>query len=221
MLLLQVISAYIVLLGSVVFHEYFHAWMGRKLGDESPLLSSRLTLDPRPHIDIVGTVILPLFLLFNAVFFSGTALLFGWAKPVPINLYNLKNPKKDMMLIGASGPLTNLTLAFCFTIIFKTGILPANSLAESFVAFAILLNLVLGIFNLIPLPPLDGSHILAGFLSPQAEMKYMKIQSFSIFILIFMWITGVLGLIIYPIIYLWTELFKINFVPAAIKLLGK
>ena len=147
--------------------------------------------------------------------------LIGWAKPVPINTYNLKNPKKDMMLIGISGPITNFILAFCFTILFKTGVLPEHSLAESFVAFAIFLNLILGIFNLLPLPPLDGSHILAGLLSPEAEIKYMKIQSFSIFILIFMMITGVLGLIIYPVIYLWGELFKINFVPAAVTLLGR
>lgn len=221
MLLLKVISAYVILLISVIFHEYFHAWMGRKLGDDSPLLSSRLTLDPRPHVDMLGTVIFPLFLLISSVFFSNSTILVGWAKPVPINPYNLKNPKKDMMLIGLSGPMTNLILAFCFTVLFKTGILPANSLAEAFVAFAILLNLVLGTFNLIPLPPLDGSHILAGLLSDEAEKQYMKIQPFSFIILIFMIITGILGLIISPIIYFWVYFFRIDFLSQAFMLLGR
>jgi Zn-dependent protease len=216
LLLLKVISAYIVLLGSVVFHEYFHAWMGQKLGDNSPLLLSRLTLDPRPHIDVFGTLLLPLFVLITQ-----SPLLIGWAKPVPINPYNLKNPKKDMMLIGLSGPITNFILAFCFTILFKTRILPPNSLAEAFVAFAIFLNLILGIFNLFPLPPLDGSHILAGILSDEAERQYMKIQPFAFLILIFMVITGMLGFIISPIINLWIYLFRINFLTSALSLLGR
>ncbi len=221
MLLLKVISAYIVFLGSLVFHEYFHAWMGRKLGDDSLILSSRLTLDPRPHIDMLGTVVFPLFLLVSSIFFSGATILVGWAKPVPINSYNLKNPKKDMMLIGISGPLTNFALAFCFTLLFKTGILPANSLAEAFVAFAIFLNLILGIFNLIPLPPLDGSHVLAGLLPPEAEMKYMQIQPYTIFIIFFLALTGILGMIISPLINLWIYLFKINFITPALTLLER
>ncbi len=216
MLLLKVISAYIVLLGSVVFHEYFHAWMGKKLGDDSPLLLSRLTLDPRPHIDVIGTLILPLFVLI-----SGSPVLIGWAKPVPINPYNLKNPKKDMILIGASGPLTNFALALCFTLLLKTGILPANSLAEAFVAFAIFLNLILATFNLIPLPPLDGSHILAGLLSAKAETRYMQIQPYSIFIIIFLALTGILWMIISPVIYFWVYFFRINFLPQALTLLGR
>lgn len=216
MLLLKVISAYIVLLGSVVFHEYFHAWMGKKLGDDSPPLLSRLTLDPRPHIDVIGTLILPLFVLI-----SGSPVLIGWAKPVPINPYNLKNPKKDMILIGASGPLTNFALALCFTLLLKTGILPANSLAEAFVAFAIFLNLILATFNLIPLPPLDGSHILAGLLSAKAETRYMQIQPYSIFIIIFLALTGILWMIISPVIYFWVYFFRINFLPQALTLLGR
>jgi len=216
LLLLKVISAYIVLLGSVVFHEYFHAWMGKKLGDDSPPLLSRLTLDPRPHIDVIGTLILPLFVLI-----SGSPVLIGWAKPVPINPYNLKNPKKDMILIGASGPLTNFALALCFTLLLKTGILPANSLAEAFVAFAIFLNLILATFNLIPLPPLDGSHILAGLLSAKAETRYMQIQPYSIFIIIFLALTGILWMIISPVIYFWVYFFRINFLPQALTLLGR
>ncbi|MBU0534429.1 MAG: site-2 protease family protein [Candidatus Omnitrophica bacterium] len=216
MLLLKVVSAYIVLLGSVVFHEYFHAWMGQKLGDDSPPLLARLTLDPRPHIDVFGTLVLPLIALI-----SQSPFLIGWAKPVPINPYNLKNPKKDMILIGISGPLTNFILAFCFTILFKTGIIPPHSLAESFVTFAILLNLILGIFNLIPLSPLDGSHILAGLLSDKAERQYMKIQPFAIYILLFMFLTGMLRFIILPIVYIWTNLFNINFITPALSLLGR
>ena len=221
LLLLKAFSAYIVLLASIVFHEYFHAWMGQKLGDDSLPLLSRLTLDPRPHIDIFGTLIFPIVLLISGMISTGNTILVGWAKPVPINPYNLKNPKKDMILIGASGPITNFILAFCFTILLKTGILPSNSLAEALVAFAIFLNLILGVFNLIPLPPLDGSHILAGLLSPEAEIKYMRIQPFAFLILFFMLLTGLLGLIISPIINLWLYLFKINLTPAITLLSGK
>ncbi|MBU1767444.1 MAG: site-2 protease family protein [Candidatus Omnitrophica bacterium] len=190
--------------------------MGQKLGDDSPPLLARLTLDPRPHIDVFGTLVLPLIALI-----SQSPFLIGWAKPVPINPYNLKNPKKDMILIGISGPLTNFILAFCFTILFKTGIIPPHSLAESFVTFAILLNLILGIFNLIPLSPLDGSHILAGLLSDKAERQYMKIQPFAIYILLFMFLTGMLRFIILPIVYIWTNLFNINFITPALSLLGR
>lgn len=215
---LKVISAYVVLLGSVVFHEYFHAWMAQRLGDDSPALLSRLTLDPRPHIDILGTVILPLIMLISG-FLSGNPFLIGWAKPVPVNPYNLQNPKKDMILIGALGPITNFMLAFCFTILLKVGIFQSGSLAEALIAFAIFLNLILGIFNLIPLPPLDGSHILAGFLSPEVEIKYMRIQPFAFIILIIMSMTGILGLITFPIFHLWTYLFKLNFITPALNLL--
>ncbi|HIE44522.1 MAG TPA: site-2 protease family protein [Candidatus Omnitrophica bacterium] len=214
MFLQTAILAYIVLLGSVVFHEFSHAWMARKLGDESYLVAERLTLNPLPHIDILGTVILPFsMLLFRSPF------LFGWAKPVAVNPSNLKNPKKDMLWIGFSGPATNFLLAFFFTLVFKIPILNSGSLAEAFVALAILLNLILGVFNLIPLPPLDGSHIVSGLLPPNLETGYNRIRPFAPFILIFLILTGILGSLIYPVIYLWTALFKVNFVNPAIFLL--
>ncbi len=216
LLLLKALLAYVVLLGSVVFHEYFHACMAQRLGDNSPALRARLTLDPRPHIDKIGTVILPLIVLI-----IGSPILIGWAKPVPVNVYNLRNPKKDMMLIGASGPLTNFALAFIFTLLFKTGIFPAGSLAEAFIAFTIFLNLILATFNLIPLPPLDGSHILFGLLPSDWERKYIKIQPFAIYILIFLVFTGILRLIIFPVFYIWTDLFNINFITPALTLLGR
>lgn len=215
MLLLKALSAYIVLLGSVVFHEYCHAWTAQRLGDNSPSLLRRLTLDPRPHLDILGTVILPLIMLI-----SGSSILIGWAKPVPVNAYNFENPKKDMMLIGASGPTTNFILAFCSTLLLKIKIIPPGSLTESLVAFAIFLNLILGVFNLIPIPPLDGSHILLGFLPHEVGMKYMKIQNFGIFIIFFLALTGILGLIISPVFYLWVYLFNMDFITPALTLLN-
>jgi Zn-dependent protease len=214
--LLKAVLTYLVLLGSVVFHEFSHAWMAKRLGDDNPLLLERLTLNPKPHIDILGTLILPLsMLLFR------TPYLFGWAKPVPINHFNLRNPKKDMLLIGASGPVTNFLLAFFFTFLLKTGIFPHGSLAEAFIALVVLLNLVLGTFNLIPLAPLDGSHILFGLLPKEAETKYIRLQPFMPFILILLVFTGFLGYIIFPIFYLWTNIFNLNFVnPAMILLRG-
>lgn len=199
----------------MVFHEYFHAHTAQKLGDNNPLLLERLTLNPKPHINLIGTVILPLLLLI-----TGSNWLVGWANPVPVNAYNFRNPKKDMMLVGISGPLTNFALAFIFTFLLKTNILPAGSLAEAFIAFAVFLNLILAVFNLIPLPPLDGSHIIQGLLPPRMESTYTKIQPYGFLILIFLALTGILGFIIFPVIYLWGYIFKLNFIQPALTLLA-
>ena len=221
MLLIKVLAAYIVLLGSVVFHEYFHARTAQKFGDNNYALLKRLTLDPRPHIDIRGTVILPIIMLIFGMT-TGNPFLIGWAKPVPVNSYNLRNPKKDMMLIGASGPLTNFAIAFCFTILLKTGLFTADSMAQSLIAYAVFLNLILGTFNLIPLPPLDGSHILLGILPPEAARKYIRIQPYGIFIILIMAFTGILSLIISPVFYFWVYLFRADFItPASALLVGR
>ena len=211
---LTILLVYIVLLSSVVFHEYFHAWMAKRLGDTSPLLQERLTLNPLPHIDIFGTVFFPLIMLILR-----SPILFGWAKPVPVNPYNLSNPKRDMIWIGLSGPFANFCLAFFFTLLLRIGIINPGSLAEAFISLVIFLNLILGTFNLIPIPPLDGSHILRGLLPYEIEARYMRIQVFMPFIFIFLILTGLLGALIWPIIRLWIVVFNVNFIGPAISLL--
>lgn len=206
MFFLNAILAYIVLLGSIVLHEFSHALAAEKLGDPTPRTSGRLTLNPLPHIDILGTVILPLLMLTLQ-----SGFIIGWAKPVTVNHYNLRNPKKDMMWIGLAGPGMNFALALLFTLLLKTGMITPRSLAEALILLAVLLNLVLGLFNLLPVPPLDGSHIIMGLLPHEYEEKYLRLQPFMPIIFIFLVFTGMLSFIISPFVHLWASVFQIQF----------
>ncbi len=132
----------------ITFHEYAHAYSAYKLGDWTAKLEGRLTLNPLKHIDIIGFIFL---LIFH----------FGWAKPVPVNIYNLKNPPRDMIIIAFSGPLSNVIIAFICFILLK--LLPFNYAINFLLGSTLLINIFLFAFNLIPLPPLDGWRILSGF----------------------------------------------------------
>jgi Zn-dependent protease len=189
---------YIVLLLSLTIHESAHAWMADKMGDPTAKMLGRISLNPIVHIDIIGTVILP---ILAAV--TGWALI-GWAKPVPVNPMNLKNPRKDDMLISALGPVSNVALAVIFAIIFNIVrfVLPREGLFNPvyrFLVFGILINIILALFNLIPIPPLDGSGVLMGFLSPSAAEKYEKIRPFGIIIIYILMYSGLFGFIIFPL----------------------
>lgn len=177
----------------MILHEYMHGRAADALGDHTARNSGRLTLNPIPHIDPFGTILIPLVLLFV----SGGNWLFGYAKPVPVNPFAMKKPKRDMMLIAFAGPLTNITLAFLiaslgtiarlmgahvpFTI---EGISGGWGYFFEFLYFASYINLVLGMFNLIPIPPLDGSHILSYFLPAQARRRYESITPYGFIIIV-------------------------------------
>ena len=138
---------------AITIHEAAHAFVADKLGDPSPRLAGRLTLNPIAHIDLYGTVLVPFLLLF-----IGSPFVFGWAKPVPVDPYNLAHPKKDSALISFAGPLVNILLATALAILFKFGL--GNELTLALIRF----NVVLAVFNLIPVHPLDGSKVLIGLL---------------------------------------------------------
>lgn len=179
---------------AVVFHEVAHGYAALKLGDTTARDSGRLTLNPIPHIDPLGTVIIPLFLLvINSPF------LFGYAKPVPVNFYRLKNPKKDMVLVAAAGPATNFIIAILAAVLLRVifTLYPSidiNSQApfpESLITtgvtiltYTYILSIVLGIFNLIPVPPLDGGRIAVGILPDKAAETYSRIEPYGMFIVI-------------------------------------
>jgi Zn-dependent protease len=149
----------ITLIFSIVFHELAHGIVADKLGDDTPRNSGRLTLNPVSHIDPVGSIMLPLILfLLNAGF------IFGWAKPVPINYLNFKNPKRDIMLVALAGPLSNILFALLLTFLLKFWILLDFYVNKDLVLLMIRLNIVLAVFNLLPIPPLDGSKIFFNFL---------------------------------------------------------
>jgi len=169
----------VILFFSIVVHEYFHGYIALKCGDETAKYAGRLTFNPIPHIDIFGTIILPISL----VLFNPGGILFGWAKPVPVNPYNFRNPGIDNVKVSAAGPLSNFSLAVCFAIlIIFTGNLFPN-LIRIF-QFGIFINLFLGVLNLIPIPPLDGSHILEYFLPYNLKIEYNKIKQYGFIILL-------------------------------------
>lgn len=174
----------IVLLFSVVIHEVAHGTVAERLGDPTAKYAGRLTLNPIKHLDPFGSVILPISLFFV----SHGGFLFGWAKPVPFNPYNLKKPEGDGALIAIAGPLSNLSLAFIFGLAAKASILFSSSpLVENlrpFFSAIILTNVALAIFNLVPLPPLDGSKIIFAFLPRSADKIKLLLEQYGPFLLL-------------------------------------
>lgn len=159
--ILQVFSI-VVLILSIVVHEFSHGWMANHLGDPTAKHMGRLTLNPIPHIDLMGSIIIPLLLLI-----SNTGFIIGWAKPVPYNPYNLRDQKNGEMLVALAGPASNLLLALIFGIIIRILLIQGVAINSSIVIFfgiIVLYNILLAIFNLVPIPPLDGSKILFHFL---------------------------------------------------------
>lgn len=193
---------YPLLIISIVFHECAHALMAEKKGDDTPRLAGRLTLNPIAHIDPIGTFLLPLM----ALMFGGP--MFGWAKPVPINPYNLGDPKKDMMLIALAGPLANLLLAGTSSfLIWFFGAFP-NTLLYALLYKLLWLNVILAVFNLVPVPPLDGSKILSGILPYELSRGYEMLSgTYGILILIFLICSGVLWMFISPLAHFLLNLF--------------
>lgn len=180
---------------AVTFHEVAHGWAAYKLGDDTAKRAGRLTLNPIKHLDLVGTLV---FFITKMV---------GWAKPVPVNPMNFKNPRQDMIWVSAAGPAANLVLAAVISILFRLLMTWQAAVPEFFIKpllmityYGVIINVGLAVFNLLPIPPLDGSGILAGLLPPQAAMSYERIRPFGFVILLVLIFTNVVDKIIFPII---------------------
>jgi Zn-dependent protease len=175
-------------------HEFAHGWAAYMLGDRTAKYAGRLTLNPFSHIDPTWTVLIPLLLFIS----SNGRFVFGAAKPVPINYWMLRNPKRDILLIGASGPLANFIFAFLLTILVK--ILPLPARMGFLVINLIVINVLLGVFNLLPIPPLDGSRILAGLLPNALSSQYLRLEPYGFIILALLIWAGVFSSIVSPVV---------------------
>lgn len=170
---------------AVVFHEFAHGWAARRWGDSTAYDEGRMTLNPVPHMDMIGTIVFPLLSML-----SGSRILFGWAKPVPIDPTRFKSFRKGLFWVSFAGPIMNLILALisALLMVIFIGVVPATfGLREPLAAMSqlsVFLNIGLALFNLIPLPPLDGSKMIMSVLEPRSAEKYESIAPYSFFILI-------------------------------------
>lgn len=199
----QIAVSAIPILLAVVLHEVAHGWVANKLGDPTARMMGRLTLNPLPHIDPVGTILIPIFLLIA----TKGSFVFGYARPVPVNFMNLRRPKEDMILVAGAGPATNLLLAVACGFLFRLLVAMNPSLilqmrhgagtspwsdASGVILVPILLmlleavkwNVVLAVFNMIPIPPLDGGRVMVGLLPPRQSEAWASIEPFGFFIII-------------------------------------
>ena len=187
---------------AITLHEVAHAYVAYRCGDTTAKMLGRLSVNPFHHISLVGTVLVPIMIGVLSQFH----FIFGWAKPVPINWSQLRNPRRDMALVGAAGPLANFVMAFLWAACLKIGSMlhPETSVVALFAVLTgqagMVINLVLAFLNLIPIPPLDGSRIVTSLLPPRKAIGYERLEPYGFFILLFLLFTGLLNTLLGPLL---------------------
>jgi len=180
---------------ALVVHEVSHGWVANRLGDPTARHLGRLSFNPLRHIDPIGTILLPLLLLVTRA-----PIVFGWAKPVPIDVARLHSPKRDLVWVGLAGPAANFALAVVLAALLRLFHLPVESLVGALLVSAIMMNLVLGFFNLIPIPPLDGSRVAAGLLPYWVAHWLVVLEPFGFLVLIILMWGGLTHRVIWPLV---------------------
>lgn len=189
---------------AITLHEAAHGYVARHFGDPTADQAGRITLNPLRHIDPVGTLLVPASILALSSLFGAGGILFGWAKPVPVNFSRLRNPKADMLWVAAAGPFTNLIMALGWAILFRIALvgepgaytLPLLKMADA----GMQINAVLMVLNLLPLPPLDGGRIAVSLLPHHLAWRFARLEPYGFPILLVLLFTGVLGAILWPLI---------------------
>ena len=193
---------------AITLHEAAHGYVARHFGDMTAHAQGRISLNPARHIDLVGTIVVPLAMLL----LSGGRFLFGWAKPVPVNFSALRKPKRDMMWVAAAGPGANLAMALGWAALLKLAVvLPANFFTVPLRLMAeagIVVNLVFMFLNLVPILPLDGGRILAGLLPNRMAWQYAKLEPWGMPLLILLLVTNVLDFVLVPLVGLSDALIR-------------
>lgn len=173
---------FLIFIYSIILHEIAHGLIAERLGDPTARLSGRLTLNPISHIDPIMSILVPLFLVI-----SGSPIIFGSAKPVPIDPYNLRNPRKDMGMIGLAGPATNIIIALFLSLLARIVLSSSpNPILIDLLRTGAQINIILAIFNLIPIPPLDGGRVLSAILPDKYSEALASVENFGIFIVLFL-----------------------------------
>jgi Zn-dependent protease len=183
---------------AIVLHEAAHGYVARIFGDQTAWMLGRVTLNPLKHIDPIGTVLVP-----GALLLVGAPFLFGWAKPVPVNFGNLRNPKRDMIWVAAAGPGTNFAMALAWALLAQAAAPSGPWASDGLYAMAqigISINLVLMVLNLLPIPPLDGGRIAVGLLPARASHALAMMEPYGFIVILVLLVTGYLGVIMMPIL---------------------
>jgi Zn-dependent protease len=192
-----VLLQFVVLVLSLSFHEAAHAWTAHRLGDPTAQMLGRLTLNPLKHIDPIGTVVFPLVAMFSGI------PLIGWAKPVPVSMRYLRQPRRDFAIVAAAGPASNLVLAAGAALLYR--LIPAEAASERLIAaggvieFVVVINALLAVFNMIPVPPLDGGNVLMGLVPERAAHAIGWLRPYGFIILYLLMFSGLLSQFIWPI----------------------